>query len=281
MTEIHEAELSGFCSGVRRTIEKINQLLSANESDVFCVGYPVHNPQLTEKLKAKGLKIVKSVADVKRGATLIVRAHGFTTEMLEEAVRKGLKIVDTTCPTVRRAHEIVSKLNAEKYSIIISGVKKHPELESLVSRAGKNAVVIETSDEVRKLNLEGKIGFLSQTTQDPQVFKDSVSQLAARSWKEFRAFNTICPNMPARQKEAKELAAKVDCMLVLGGKMSSNTRRLYEVCKKINENTFHIESAEELDINEVKSCDRVGIAAGASTPDWIVKEVKAKLKSSQ
>lgn len=265
---------SGFCLGVRATISAIEEVLKHAQEPVYSIGLPVHNPQLTERLKAAGLHVVQSLEEIGKGI-LIVRAHGFTPQVMRDAEKKGLKIIDTTCVFVRRAQQIAAELAGKGYTVVITGEKNHPEMVSLSGFAGDKALIVSNHEEARVLGLEGKfVGILSQTTQSRAFFDEVVHILETKPLRELRVADTICAGLRRTQDAAKELAREVDAMLVLGGRMSSNTKRLYEACKAVNKRSYHIETEKELVPSMFEGAKSVGITAGASTPDWIIESVK-------
>ncbi|MDD5086098.1 MAG: 4-hydroxy-3-methylbut-2-enyl diphosphate reductase [Candidatus Omnitrophica bacterium] len=270
---------SGFCLGVRATISAIEEVLKHAKEPVYSIGLPVHNPQLTERLKAAGLCVVQSLDEIKEGI-LIVRAHGFTPQVMRDAEKKGLKIIDTTCVFVRRAQQIAAELSGKGYTVVITGERNHPEMISLAGFAGDKVLIVSNHKEARALELDGKfVGILSQTTQSRAFFDEVVHILETKPLRELRVADTICAGLQKTQDAAKELAREVDVMLVLGGRMSSNTKRLYEACKTVNKRSYHIETEKDLLLSIVKGAKSVGITAGASTPDWIIESVKHAIEA--
>lgn len=272
------AKNSGFCFGVRRAIN-LAMNLSKRSGDVYTIGPIIHNPQVVKKLSKSGIKVVREISDIKNG-NVVIRAHGVPRKTLEEAKRKGIKVLDATCPYVTRSKNYVEKLTKEGYRVVIIGNPQHPEMKYIVSYAPQDSVILKTYKDVKKLTRfkqAKKLGIISQTTQSPEDFIKITSGLLGYS-NEFKIFNTICPDAINRQEEAVKLALKCDVMIVIGGKNSANTKRLAAISKKIQPRTYHIEMADEIKDVWFRKVNTVGIVAGASTPDWIIKEVVNRIK---
>ncbi|MBI5574540.1 MAG: 4-hydroxy-3-methylbut-2-enyl diphosphate reductase [Elusimicrobia bacterium] len=273
--KIKIAKNSGFCFGVRRAID-IALGVSKKSGSVYTIGPIIHNPQVVGELENKGVKVIKKLSDIKTGS-IIIRAHGVPKNIFDEAKAKGIKILDATCPFVTRSKNYAEKLGSEGYKIIIIGNPKHPEIKYIFSYLPKNTVILKTNEDIKKLKFFPKMGIITQTTQSPENFIKIASGLLGYS-NEFKIFNTICPDAINRQKETQELARKCDVMFVIGGKNSANTKRLAAISKKIRKKTYHIETARDLKNEWLKNVKCVGIVAGASTPDWIIKEAIAIIK---
>ena len=269
------ASTAGFCFGVRRAIT-LAEKTAQHKEQIYTLGPLIHNPQEINRLAKRGIVPVKSPAHVKKShATVVVRTHGIPSSLRATLEKKKLCIVDATCPFVKRAQEIVQRLHRDGYQIIIAGDRTHPEVIGLVSYAGKQCRVVENKNDLKKLSISDKIGVVSQTTQTPENFTEIINELKQRA-PEAKIYNTICRATIDRQTEAKRLAGKADVMVVVGGKNSGNTRRLYELCQAATR-THAIETASELDPAWFRQAKVIGISAGASTPDWIIKEVKAAI----
>lgn len=279
MVEILIAEHAGFCFGVKRAVKLAEESLKESKSRIFTLGPIIHNPQEVNRLKNLGV-YPSNGEDFKEGDTVIIRSHGIPPEKEEELKRKGLNVIDATCPYVKAVHEAVCKLTEEGYFVVLVGEKNHPEvigtLGYLRACNGKG-IVVETLDDIREALKYEKVGIVAQTTQNEQFFKEVVGEIAL--WvKEVKVINTICNATSLRQESVKKLAPQVDVMVIIGGKNSGNTRRLYHISKELNPKTYHIETAEELEPEWFVNVKRVGISAGASTPDWIIEEVKNRIK---
>ncbi|MBU3941476.1 MAG: 4-hydroxy-3-methylbut-2-enyl diphosphate reductase [Nanoarchaeota archaeon] len=262
------AENMGFCFGVKRALD-----IALKEKDAYTLGQLIHNPQVVGLLEERGIKETKSVDDIKRG-TLIITAHGTIKSNIEKAKSKGLRIIDTTCPLVKRVHELAGEFDEKGYKIILFGDKEHPEVKGIVSNT-KDVIIISSDGEVRKLKFD-KACFLSQTTQSLEKFNE-IADVLKKNISNLRIFNTICNATKKRQGSALKLAKKVDMMIVIGGYNSANTKMLSQICSKIVE-TKHIEKAGELDDAWFNGKNIIGLTAGASTPDWVIKNIKEKIE---
>lgn len=265
--QIKVATHSGFCFGVKRAIKIAEKSLADTRhgNKIYSLGAIIHNPQVVERLSQKGLRVIKDIRGIKQGA-VIVSSHGAPIEMLEKIRKKKLKLIDATCPFVKYAQDIVKDLKAKGYKVIIIGDKKHPEVKALLSLAGK------------KENKE-KTGIISQTTQSMSNYIKGIADALNEGFSEVRIFNTICKDTSRRQALTRRLLKECDVMIVVGGKNSANTRRLWQICKESGVNTYHIETPDELKRSYFKNKKCAGIVSGASTPDSIVKKVAQKIKS--
>ncbi len=270
--EVILADYLGFCYGVKRAI-KIARENAAPDGSACTLGPIIHNPQMVERLKDEGVGTIDRLDDLKRGK-VIIRSHGVGPETYERAEAMGLECVDATCPHVKKAQLSAKELAEEGRFVVIVGEKEHPEVHSIVQWAGGNVAVIETVAEAASVPNASRLGIISQTTFSGERFREIVSALLDKS-RDIRVMRTICTATDQRQRAARELASKVDVMLVIGGKNSANTTRLAQLCAKICR-TYHIETAEELRPAWFDNIEKIGITAGASTPDWIIKEVYKK-----
>jgi 4-hydroxy-3-methylbut-2-enyl diphosphate reductase len=238
--------------------------------DAYSYGPIIHNPLVVNSLKTKGLKPIENINDVPDGAYLIIRSHGAPPEVYEKARARNMKIEDATCTFVRKAQIRAIELVEQGYHLIIVGKQGHPEVEGIIKHAGSGEVVYST----KQLNVvrSKKIGVVCQTTIPIEVLQKIISKLLLKT-SEIRVYNTICSAVRNRQKSAIEIAKNVDAMIIVGGKNSSNTRRLYELCLFRNKNCFHIEEKSELDSLDLNKFDTVGISSGTSTPNWILEEI--------
>ncbi|OGB87534.1 4-hydroxy-3-methylbut-2-enyl diphosphate reductase [candidate division WOR-1 bacterium RIFCSPLOWO2_02_FULL_46_20] len=274
------ARYSGFCEGVERAYQIALEQTKTGQP-VFMLGNLVHNTQVIEKLKSLNVKTVKSVAEIPAGSkgTLLISAHGVSPQVYEEAKGLGLGIIDTTCAWVKKAQRIAEESNEEDRTVIIVGDKGHAEVKGLVGWAGGRAQVIENIKDMDKIG-GGKVSVIAQTTQAEEHFKKIVAAIRNKT-KDVKEFNTICGATSKRQNAAVELAKKVDLILVIGDKMSANTKRLSELCSQTGTATHQIQTVAELDSTWLKGKTKIGLTAGASTPDWVVQEVVAKLGPAQ
>jgi len=273
--EVILAEHLGFCYGVKRAIEIARQNASSDGSS-STLGPIIHNPQMVERLKNEGVGTVGSLEEMDDGL-VIIRSHGVGPKVYEEAESRGLELVDATCPHVKKAQLSAKLLSEEGYTVVIVGEKNHPEVKSIFEWTAQDAYIIETEAEANALPRIGKLGIVSQTTFSGDRFRSIVSCLLEKS-REIKILRTICTATDLRQAAALELAEKVDVMLVIGGKNSANTTRLAQLCATKCK-TYHIETVEELQDDWIKDVNKIGITAGASTPDWIIKEVYKQCQS--
>lgn len=269
------AKQAGFCFGVKRATQMAFEAADKG-GKTFTLGPIIHSPQVVQKLEEMGVGVLDSVSDLDNGA-IIIRSHGVASEELEEAVRKELEIVDATCPFVKKAQEHVKSLSRAGYEVVVVGDEDHPEVQGIVSYARGNVFVVGSGEEAARLEKMGKIGIVAQTTQSFENLKNVVLECLMKG-SEIRVFNTICDATAVRQEEAKELAKKVDCMIVIGGYNSANTRRLAQVCSELQRRTHHIEIAQQLDYEWFDGVETVGVTAGASTPKWLIDEVIERIE---
>ncbi|MBU0478601.1 4-hydroxy-3-methylbut-2-enyl diphosphate reductase [bacterium] len=270
--KIEVANHSGFCFGVKRAIKIVEQTLK-KEKNIYCMGPIIHNPQVVKNLMARGLKIVKDISIIKEGI-LVIPAHGLEPELIKKAYKKGLKIIDATCPLVRKAQKYAEQLKKDKYHIVIIGDKNHAETKGIVGFCGTNFQVVEDKFEIdiKRLEREKKIGIVSQTTQGIWNLRQ-ISLAVLPYSNELRIYNTICETTIIKQNAAKKLAKRSDVMIVIGGYNSANTKRLVEVSKETGVTTYHIETAHDINFIWLQDKEKIGISAGASTSPESIKEV--------
>lgn len=273
--EILLADKAGFCFGVRRAIQTAFD--AASRGRVYCLGPLIHNPQEVERLRKAGVLTVSDVSELSKGDFVIIRSHGVPPSVLAAAQVNGLKVIDLTCPFVAKAQRHAESLRSEGYRVVVVGEKAHPEVQSIVGYAGEGAVVIETPKDIGPARLSGRIGVVAQTTQSYGNFSQIVLNLLRLS-KELKVFNTICNSTTERQDAARSLAAHVEVMIVVGGRNSANTTRLVTICRQEGRTAHHIETADEIMPEWLAGTKRVGVAAGASTPDWIIQDVLKRLR---
>lgn len=267
------AEHSGFCEGVTRAYT-----ISKKYQNVYMLGNLVHNSKVVEDLKQQGHKVVKSISEIPDGATVFISAHGVAPQVYSEAKDKGLRVIDTTCSWVKRAQKLASEAVRSGYQLIIIGDKNHPEVKGIMGWSVGRGIVVSFPGEVDTIKLADKVAVVAQTTQSEENFNNVVGIIQTRA-KDLVVYNTICGATEKRQKAAIELAKNVDLMLVVGDEKSANTNRLTELCKKINPHTYQIQTRDELKNELLAGKEKIGITAGASTPDWIIQEVISSLKS--
>lgn len=269
------AKGSGFCFGVKRALEITLQTIQQEKANIFCLGPLIHNHQVVEDLHKKGLNIINSLNEAPQTGILIVRSHGLLPATINEAKQRGFKIVDATCSFVKKAQELAQLLAKENYQVLIVGDPAHPEVKGLMGYAGEEAIAIGELKDLEKLKNKTKIGIVVQTTQTYDFLNLIVSALL-NGTKECRIFNTICSATMIRQRATRELARKVKLMLVVGSKQSANTTRLSDICEEEGTTTYHIETPDEIKEEWFNGLTEIGVTAGASTPDWIIKPVIEK-----
>ena len=284
--EIIVGKTSGFCYGVKTTIEKTEKILEDNKSDeIYCLGELVHNKTIIDDFKAKGIKFVNDIEEAKK--TTIIRAHGIEKNIYEKAKRRNIELIDLTCPSVLKIHEIVEKYAKNDYYIFLVGKEEHPETIGTYSFCGKNSCIISKSSDVEKAlenfsktNLD-KTLIIVQTTYSKKEFEEIVEKIKENLPQNIllEIKNTICKATELRQEETKSMSKKVDLMVIVGGKNSSNTNKLYEIAKANCKKAIFVETKEEIDKNTIRDFERVGIMAGASTPQKSIDEIIEKLKS--
>ena len=270
--EVILAESLGFCYGVKRAI-KLARENAAPDGTACTLGPIIHNPQMVARLAAEGVGNLSSLVEMTSG-TIIIRSHGVGPQVYDEAEKMGLSLVDATCPHVKKAQMAANELAQDGYEVVIVGEKRHPEVRSIYEWSGHKAMVVETEAEASALQPCGRLGIVAQTTFSGEKFKSIVMRLLDKS-NDVRIVRTICTATDQRQAAAVALAGQVQLMLVIGGKNSANTTRLAQLCAEKCK-TYHIETAAELQDEWFDKIEKIGITAGASTPDWIIKEVYKK-----
>lgn len=273
------AEKCGFCPGVRNAISMAERILAESDSagPVYSLGPIIHNKDEVERLARAGLKTVETVEQIESG-TVLIRSHGVAPEQLERLEAKGLRIVDATCVLVKRVQQIAKELGTDGYRVVIIGEENHPEVQGVVGCVG-DVVVIADQTDLHRLPRDAKLGIVCQTTQSPEHFGRMLGAIGQGSFSELRVINTLCKEAIKRQESAIELCKRVDVMFVLGGLHSANTRRLAELCREHNSETFHLQNWDELDKSIISGKNVAGVTAGASTPQWIVDEFVENLRA--
>ncbi|MBF0566292.1 MAG: 4-hydroxy-3-methylbut-2-enyl diphosphate reductase [Nitrospirae bacterium] len=271
--EITLAKRAGFCFGVKRAVN-IAFDMAARKDGVCTLGPIIHNPQVVQRLSEQGVRCLEQPdADVK---SVIIRTHGIPLELNNKIRDMGVEVVDATCPFVKKAQEYAKLLKNEDYQVIILGESAHPEVKSIMSYVGKDVITVENGEVPEKLKT--RVGIVVQTTQPVSALRDLFKNIIERV-KEIKIYNTICNSTALRLKETSEISGNVDVMIVAGGRNSANTTQLANRCRCIGVQTYHIETSNELDPLWFKGADRVGVTAGASTPDWIIEEIIERIKN--
>lgn len=277
--EIILGKSAGFCYGVKRAVEGAKKELEKSPKQIYCLGEIVHNKHVVEELEEKGMSVTEDITKARE--KVIIRAHGVTDDIYKYAKENNLEIIDFTCPNVLRIHEIAKEYAKNGYYIFLCGSKKHPENIGTLSYCGKNVSVIEDETQIedaisnfKKSKIE-KILIIVQTTYSVSKFEfieNKIKEILS-STTSIVVRNTICPATELRQNETKEISKDVECMIIIGGKNSSNTKKLYEISKQNCENSICIESVQDIDITRLKEYSKIGIMAGASTPQKEIKKV--------
>ena len=294
------AENCGFCPGVRNAISMAEKILAqkndVGSGPVYSLGPIIHNRDVVERLAKAGLKTVASVEQIRsvrrtpNGGTVLIRSHGAPEKVIAKLEEKGVNIVDATCVLVKRVQQIAKELSRGGYKVVVIGDENHPEVQAVVGSASDVVVIADESD-LHKLPLNGKLGIVCQTTQSHEYFSKMLGAIGRHGFSELKVINTLCKEAIKRQESAVKLCKQVDIMFVLGGRMSANTRRLAELCKKYNSQTFHLQNWNEFDKSILSGKKpfgselraelvtgrepkrfTVGVTAGASTPEWIIAE---------
>jgi len=270
------AEKCGFCHGVRNAISVAEKILAA-ENEVYSLGPIIHNKDVVDRLAKDGLRTVDDVEEIRSG-TVLIRSHGAAPAQIARLNEKGLNIVDATCILVKRVQHIAGELEKEGYKVVIIGEENHPEVQAVVGCA-RDVVVIADESNLDKLPQNARLGVVCQTTQDPERFGRMLGAIGRGSFSEMKVINTLCREAIKRQESAVKLCKQVEIMFVLGGLESANTRRLAELCTKVNKQTYHLQNWSELDAKVLAGRKTAGVTAGASTPDWIVSEFVRNLEA--
>lgn len=273
---------AGFCFGVKNAVDNTMEELEKGEK-VYCLGELVHNKQVIEELISKGAIFIDNIEDAENKA--IIRAHGVPASVYEKAKELNIEIKDLTCPKVLAIHKLAIKYSNENYYIFLVGQKKHPETIGTISFCGENCSIIESLEDVeqkveelRKTKLKN-VAVLAQTTISLEKF-DSIVEELKKHINNIEVKNTICASTRLREEETKEIAKKVECMIIVGGKHSSNSNKLYEIAKKNCEKVFFVETKDELELKKIKSFKSLGIMAGASTPKKSIEKIVDIIKKT-
>lgn len=276
--EVILAKTAGFCFGVKRAVDTVYK--EAGKKNVYTYGPIIHNSEVVNDLKKKGVKVINSREELEalEEGTVIIRSHGVAREIYDLIHEKGLELVDATCPFVRKIHKIVEKAGNDGDQVIIVGSEQHPEVQGIKGWCTGEVHIISDAEQFEGIDLNKPTTLVSQTTFNYKKFKDIVDILSKKSY-DIDVMNTICNATEERQTEAGTIARQSDAMLVIGGKHSSNTQKLYEICRKECENTYFIQTLDDLDLKQLQSFRSVGITAGASTPNNIIKEVQSYVRN--
>jgi len=275
--EILVAKTAGYCFGVSRAVNKVFELLNDGVDNIYTLGPVIHNEQVIKKLKQSGVKVAEKIHDIEENGHVIIRAHGVGPEVYKELEEKGIRFSDATCPYVKRIHKLIMEEKDRCDVLVIVGDKNHPEVIGINGWCDNSAYIIDDPSQVDDMpsHFENVCVF-AQTTITSEKWEKIIQKLKNK-FKNVKRFDTICSATAKRQEEAAEIASNVDMMVVIGSTNSSNTRKLYEICKACCPLTYQVETSYELPEVDVKKIKKIGITAGASTPDWIIKEVIEKM----
>lgn len=270
------AENAGFCFGVKKAIDTTEKSLN-DKKDVYSLGPLIHNDQVVEYLNKKGLSVVEGPEDICE-KNLIIRSHGVPISVYKQAEKNNNKVIDCTCPFVRNLQKKVKDCYKNGANIIIVGDRNHPEIIGINGWCENEANIVNSIEDVKRLKPMDSACVVVQTTMIEEKFERIVIELK-KYIKDLTVYNTICSATRERQESAKKVSQSVEAMIVIGGKKSSNTKKLVEISKENCKSVYHIEEAKEIDLDSFKNYKSVGITAGASTPDWIIRETIEKLEN--
>ncbi|MCD6307568.1 MAG: 4-hydroxy-3-methylbut-2-enyl diphosphate reductase, partial [Candidatus Latescibacteria bacterium] len=269
--KVRIAESAGFCMGVRKAMDSVLEA-SRGTAVTYTLGPLIHNPQAIRMLESRNVYVTEDIGESLRGRTVVIRAHGITRQKREQLEHIGARIVDATCPKVLRSERLLRKYFEKGYNIVIVGDRGHAEIDALMSYTDGKGVVVETVEEAKNLPRMDKVCVIAQTTFNRDVYEDIAAEIRACA-DDCKVAKTICRSTERRQADVRKLAELTDATVVVGGRNSANTRRLAEISRNMGQPTFHIEDPAELDLEELSRYDEIGITAGASTPNWVIKQV--------
>ena len=275
------AKTAGFCFGVKRAVDTVYKQIEKHQSEkIFTYGPIIHNEEVIKDLRSHGVEVLNDEEELKTvdADVVVIRSHGVAKYIYDIMDERGITCVDATCPFVKKIHKIVAEESAKGSYIVIIG--EHPEVEGIRGWAGEQVTVIQTPEDAERFELpekEQKVCIVAQTTFNYNKFKELVEIISKKRY-DIVVLNTICNATKERQTEARQIAARVDAMVVIGDKRSSNTQKLFEICKEECLNTYYIQTLDDLDINQLRSVESVGITAGASTPNKIIEEVQNNVR---
>ena len=277
------AKTAGFCFGVKRAVDTVYQQIEQYRGEkIFTYGPIIHNEEVIKDLRSHGVEVLNDEEELKTADAdvVVIRSHGVAKYIYDILEERGITCVDATCPFVKKIHKIVAEKSAEGSYIVIVGNGEHPEVQGIRGWAGEQVTVVQTPEDAERFELpdkDQKVCIVAQTTYNYNKFKELVEIISKKRY-DIVVLNTICNATKERQTEARQIAARVDAMVVIGDKRSSNTQKLFEICKEECLNTYYIQTLDDLDINQLRSVESVGITAGASTPNKIIEEVQNNVR---
>mgnify|MGYP000326129148 CR=1 FL=1 len=277
------AKTAGFCFGVKRAVDTVYQQIEQYRGEkIFTYGPIIHNEEVIKDLRSHGVEVLNDEEELKTADAdvVVIRSHGVAKYIYDIMEERGINCVDATCPFVKKIHKIVAEKSAEGSYIVIVGNGEHPEVQGIRGWAGEQVTVVQTPEDAERFELpdkDQKVCIVAQTTFNYNKFKELVEIISKKRY-DIVVLNTICNATKERQTEARQIAARVDAMVVIGDKRSSNTQKLFEICKEECLNTYYIQTLDDLDINQLRSVESVGITAGASTPNKIIEEVQNNVR---
>ena len=277
------AKTAGFCFGVKRAVDTVYEQVEKHQNEkIFTYGPIIHNEEVIKDLRSHGVEVIQDEEELRTvdADVVVIRSHGVAKYIYDIMDERGIACVDATCPFVKKIHKIVAEESEKGSYIIIIGNSEHPEVEGIKGWAGDQVSVIQTPEDAERFELvrkEQKVCIVAQTTFNYNKFKELVEIISKKRY-DIVVLNTICNATTERQTEARQIAARVDAMVVIGDKRSSNTQKLFEICKEECLNTYYIQTLDDLDINQLRSVESVGITAGASTPNKIIEEVQNNVR---
>lgn len=277
------AKSAGFCFGVKRAVEQVYQCVEESYVPVYTFGPIIHNEEVIKELEEKGVRMINDMEEAERlqEGILIIRSHGVSKAVYDQLSKTGLTLKDATCPFVKRIHELVANHSAQGETIVIIGDPKHPEVQGISGwSSAKRTYILNSKEEANAFKTEKseKVCIVSQTTYNYNKFQELVEIITKKGY-DINVINTICNATQERQTEAVSLARQSDAMIVIGSLTSSNTAKLYELCKKECANTYYIQTIDDLDVSKIQKFHSVGITAGASTPNKLIEEVQKYVRN--
>ena len=277
------AKTAGFCFGVKRAVDTVYQQIEQYRGEkIFTYGPIIHNEEVIKDLRSHGVEVLNDEEELKTADAdvVVIRSHGVAKYIYDILEERGITCVDATCPFVKKIHKIVAEKSAEGSYIVIVGNGEHPEVQGIRGWAGEQVTVVQTQEDAERFELpdkDQKVCIVAQTTFNYNKFKELVEIILKKSY-DVSVLNTICNATKERQTEAQHIAEEVDAMIVIGDKHSSNTQKLFEICKNACKDTYYIQTLDDLDMNQLGSVETVGITAGASTPNNIIEEVQNNVR---